>query len=351
MLPPVRPARKGPGDIRIGGPDIGNCSRSGLVQGLRTNRDLAVAPRGVRPYSAAMRRDARRRRQATERRAPAALALLPLAILVPGCDDAVSSSPCEGVDCSGHGVCHTDGFWPLCSCDPGWIPSGRWCVPGGDVGGDADADGRDVSRTCGDGVTDLTEECDDGNANETDGCTSLCTYSCHLAADCEDGNECTEDLCLTAGGGRACSSSPARVGESCDDGNECTIDEVCNDAGECVGEAAPADTLCDNHLYCDGAPDVCNGAGACVPMSMPPCPVAGCVAGCDETADACVPAAADTICRPAAGACDVDERCDGVSVSCPDNAFAGAGAPCDDGSGCPNDTCDGAGTCVPNTSC
>jgi len=274
-----------------------------------------------------------------------------IAVLVADCNDVRPSHPCEGVDCSGHGVCHTDGYWPLCSCDPGWIPSGRWCVPGDDVLDGVEADGGDGSRSCGDGVVDRTEECDDGNEVETDGCTTRCTYSCHLADDCEDGNECTENLCLSVAGGRACSSEPTRIGEPCDDGNECTVGEVCNEAGECVGEAAPPDVLCDDHLYCNGAPDVCDGAGVCGPMSMPPCPVGGCIAGCDETADACRPAAAGTVCRPAAGACDVAELCDGASVTCPENAFAPAGAPCDDGSGCAGDTCNGAGACVPNTGC
>ncbi|MBN1771329.1 MAG: hypothetical protein JXB32_08720 [Deltaproteobacteria bacterium] len=286
------------------------------------------------------------------RRTPATAGfLLAATLLASGCDDATSVNPCEGVDCSGHGVCHSDGFWPLCSCDPGWVPSGRWCVPGGDVVEDIEADTAEVSRTCGDGVVDLTEECDDGNADDTDGCTVRCTFSCHLAADCEDGNECTEDLCLTVEGGRACSSGPTRVGESCDDGNDCTTDETCNDVGECIGDPAPADTLCDDGLYCNGSPDVCDSSGRCVPMSMPPCPVGGCVGGCDEATDTCLPVGTDVVCRPAAGPCDVEDHCDGESASCPADEFAPAGTACDDGTGCTGDQCDGAGTCIPNTSC
>lgn len=268
-----------------------------------------------------------------------------------GCDDSSSSNPCAGVDCSGHGVCHSDGLWPLCSCDPGWIPSGRWCIPEGDAGGDGDGDGSEVSRTCGDGVTDLTEECDDGNDVETDGCTASCTYSCHVAGDCEDGNECTENLCLTSAVGRACSSSPMRVGESCDDGNGCTDGEVCTVGGECVGSPAPADTLCDDGLYCNGNPDVCDGDGGCVPMSMPPCPAGGCVSGCDEATDACLPAGSEVVCRPAVDQCDAAELCDGTAAACPTDLLQPTGTACNDANDCTDgDRCTDAGDCVPTGS-
>ncbi len=309
---------------------------------------VEVAPARRAPYSLPVRSSGPNRRGGRTRRTwTAAAVLLPAALAASACDDASSGDPCAGVDCSGHGVCHTDGIWPLCACDPGWLPSGRWCVPGSDVGADGDADAGEVSRTCGDGVVDLTEECDDGNAVEDDGCTSRCTYSCHVAADCEDGNECTEDLCLTNAVGRACSSGPTRIGETCDDGNDCTNEEVCTSDGECVGSPAPTDTLCDDGLFCNGAPDVCDGSGGCVPMSMPPCPVADCVAGCDEATDACLPAGEDAPCRPAAHQCDVPELCDGTSTTCPTDALAPSGTACDDGNACTDgDHCDDAGTCV-----
>jgi cysteine-rich repeat protein len=247
-------------------------------------------------------------------------------------------------------VCHSDGFWPLCSCDPGWTPSGRWCVQEGDVG-DVEADGRDVPRTCGDGVVDATEECDDGNDDETDGCTTFCTYSCHLASDCEDGNECTENLCLTNATGRACSSGPTRIGESCDDGNTCTVEETCTEAGECAGNPASSETVCDDGLYCNGAPDICDGAGTCLPMSMSPCPAAGCVGGCDEAADTCTPAGTEVVCRPAAPQCDLAENCDGASTTCPPDLKAASGTACDNGTGCAGDTCNDSGTCVEGPPC
>ncbi len=58
-----------------------------------------------------------------------------------------------------------------------------------------------------------------------------------------------------------------------------------------------------------------------------------CTAGCQL-------AAAGTVCRPAAGACDVAESCSGTGAACPANGFAANGTSCSDG-----DVCNGAETC------
>jgi hypothetical protein len=42
----------------------------------------------------------------------------------------------------------------------------------------------------------------------------------------------------------------------------------------------------------------------------------------------CMPQSAQTMCRPAAGPCDVAELCDGVSLDCPPDAVAPAGTQC-----------------------
>jgi hypothetical protein len=47
------------------------------------------------------------------------------------------------------------------------------------------------------------------------------------------------------------------------------------------------------------------------------------------------------------GACDVAERCTGSGPSCPADSLAGAGTLCDDdGNACTRDQCDGAGACT-----
>ena len=75
-----------------------------------------------------------------------------------GCGNDGAGSPCAGVDCSGHGTCYTDGLWPLCSCDPGYRPSGAACVSDGD-GGDSGGDGED-------GDTDHGGSCDPGGTDD-----------------------------------------------------------------------------------------------------------------------------------------------------------------------------------------
>src|SRR2546427_275759 len=56
--------------------------------------------------------------------------------------------------------------------------------------------------------------------------------------------------------------------------------------------------------------------------------------------------AAGTVCRPAAGQCDVAETCTGTSATCPPNGFQPDGTACNDGDACTQtDTCQ-SGTCV-----
>jgi len=56
---------------------------------------------------------------------------------------------------------------------------------------------------------------------------------------------------------------------------------------------------------------------------------------------------AGTVCRPAAGDCDVTEFCDGVGKDCPQNQCEGVGTACpDDGNECTNDACDGFCHCT-----
>jgi hypothetical protein len=66
-----------------------------------------------------------------------------------------AGSPCAGVDCSGHGTCYTDGLWPLCSCEPGYRPSGAACASEGDGGESGGEDGdTDHGGSCDPGGTD-----------------------------------------------------------------------------------------------------------------------------------------------------------------------------------------------------
>ena len=79
-----------------------------------------------------------------------------------------------------------------------------------------------------------------------------------------------------------------------------------------------------------------------------------CDPGADIPGDCCTSActlgSVETECRPAVGACDVAESCDGVSNACPADTFAEVGTACggSDGACDALDTCDGSGSCTDN---
>lgn len=242
--------------------------------------------------------------------------------------------------------------------------------------------------------------CDDGNLCTLDSCTSDlgCLFSnentacndgdpCTLAdlcsagecqggtlLDCDDGNECTEDVCLTESGctslpsgdipcdevnlctkgscdGEVCGTLPV----PCDDGNECTLDSCdavlgclydssisgdCDDGDLCTtgetcsdgfcGGGFPAD--CDDGNEC--TTDMCGGVGGCSHTHQ----VGSCNEGNLCTTGVCV-----------AGECSIS------SVSCDD------GNTCTDGSCAPAEgcsyinltgtVCDDANACTENETC
>jgi hypothetical protein len=116
---------------------------------------------------------------------------------------------------------------------------------------------------------------------------------------------------------------------------QCDVAESCTGtSGSCPADGfATATTTCtggSNGGACDGT-DSCDGSGHCVDGFKP----------------------ATTICRAAAGECDVAESCTGTSGSCPADGSLPNGTVCSsDGSACTNDVCS-AGACVhvPNGTC
>ncbi len=160
---------------------------------------------------------------------------------------------------------------------------------------------------------------------------------CVSSANCDDGDECTDDSCNGNGTGsnvinynpatECCDSSTGAI-TNIDDGNECTID-VCNPDGSVSHPFAPPTTSCGDptNTACDN-PDTCDGNGNCLPEFEP----SGTACG-----------------NPADTECDDPDTCDG-SGSCLPN-FELVNTPCGDpgNTQCDDpDSCSGNGVCREN---
>jgi hypothetical protein len=142
-----------------------------------------------------------------------------------------------------------------------------------------------------------------------------------------------------------CANGLTRCGGACVDlGREAAHCGSCANAcppptpGTCEGKAVCRDGVCG--FRASPAGTVCRPAAG-------PCDVAEV---CDGRSHACPPdrfAGLETVCRPAAIACDAAEVCTGGSAACPPDLSQPDGTPCDaDGDGCTvGDACQG-GVCV-----
>lgn len=84
------------------------------------------------------------------------------------------ADPCDGIECSGHGDCFTDGTSIACLCEPGYHAADLECVE------DRDADVEQEADVC-------EPECD-GHTCGDDGCGGACPPGCG-----------DDELCLEAG--------------------------------------------------------------------------------------------------------------------------------------------------------
>ncbi len=193
------------------------------------------------------------------------------------------------------------------------------------------------------------DPCEDGNPC-TFGETLLEDLTCPPGSPytCDDGRECTDDLCnglgdclfqvtegaclidgacaaaddVAPGGCGTCQPTedlfawvPVADGEPCDDGDACTGDDACAD-GLCVGEAVS----CDDENPCTA--DQCDPQLGCqfTPLSAVPCGTAG-------------PCSTEGVCMD--GACE-----GGGPLSCEDGNPCTADS-CDDEEGCQHEALDG----------
>jgi hypothetical protein len=163
------------------------------------------------------------------------------------------------------------------------------------------------------GVCDVEETCT--------GSTGTCPANAHKPAGTactDDGNACTTDVCNAAGG---CEHPPVAVGAACGTGR------VCNGSAACVEGCWIAGAY-----Y---APGASNPAG--------PCQVCNPAQSTSSWSFKTV----GTVCRAAAGPCDVAETCTGSSAQCPGDGSAANGLVCGADSAISWGSCEGgsAGTC------
>jgi hypothetical protein len=128
--------------------------------------------------------------------------------------------------------------------------------------------------------------------------------ACSSDVDCNDGNQCTTDVCENPGTAEAyCSNTPVANGTSCDDGQFCTVDDVCT-AGVCGGTARD-----------------CSDGIACT------------IDSCNEVSDVCVNTPDNSYCGDGLW-CNGEEICD-ATLGC----LAGTPVECGDGNECTTDSC------------
>jgi hypothetical protein len=135
------------------------------------------------------------------------------------------------------------------------------------------------------------------------------TGSCGVSSDCNDGNSCTADACVTG----HCQNTP--ITGSCDDGNPCTSGDHCS-ATLCVGTAVPA--------CCVSACD-CDDGSAC-------------------TVDSCTGNVCTHQAIPSGSACDDGDACT-VGDTCQAGACSSTAISCNDNDACTSDSC-GGGICT-----
>lgn len=109
------------------------------------------------------------------------------------CDKA-NKSPCDGVDCSGHGVCDDSSGRAVCNCDEGFVPSGVLeCVEASDPCADIDCEEWEhcVNGECKPESGRCNEDEDCTGASKCDKESNTCVGPC-FGVDCGGFGECRE---------------------------------------------------------------------------------------------------------------------------------------------------------------
>ena len=180
---------------------------------------------------------------------------------------------------------------------------------------------------------------------------------CAADSDCPDPTAaCARSVCLAGTCFTGSDFSICATSEYCNPESGCSPRPTGSDMGPAPLDGGPADMGDGADMGADAGPGDM-GPGDMGPAECgQPCDTGDlCEIGiydCASGAPICVRdrlVAAGVRCRPAAGACDVEETCDGTRPSCPFDAFQPTGTSCAEG------FCDGLGacsdSCTPGASC
>ena len=264
-------------------------------------------------------------------------------------DGACEDAACVGVACAAGTLCVDGNCLPTScggkTCPPGQVCDGNACAEASCVGVACPAASRCVAGTCEPCSAD--EYADAGRCVPRQPAGAPCggKEACK-SGQCVDGTCCTTacdgpcERCNAPGKSGTC--SPVAFGSPCDGG-------VCNGAACVAASGAPcsADPDCGDGESCRSGtclPPASNGLSCLAPSQ---CASGHCVDGVCCNAECgggscgactvargapqdgtCAPLPANTVCRPSAGGCDLEERCTGTQVECPEDELRPDGEAC-----------------------
>ncbi|NOZ01080.1 MAG: hypothetical protein GXP54_04230 [Deltaproteobacteria bacterium] len=174
----------------------------------------------------------------------------------------------------------------------------------------SDTTGQDANGPDSSGACTAAGDCDDGNQCTKDVCVDgKCIHDCLDGMKCDDGDPFTmKDICVLDPVSDKClcqGETECSNDKDCDDGNQCTLD-ACDKNGTCHNDCTP-DVKCD-----DGNPDTVKDA--CVFSATGECACAGVTPGCSSDDDC---PTTNEFCQFAAGVCQGPGQCAQMPKLCP----------------------------------
>ena len=179
------------------------------------------------------------------------LILVCILMVVVSCSKSKSSSPCDGVTCSEHGICDASSGRAVCNCDDGYVPSGTLeCVFGGEGTDPCENVECKEWQHCtngscfaNDGFCDANKDCP--ASSECDQNTHKCTGPCD-GITCNGHGECKEGAAYGSGYGSGSSYQSGDIYCECEEG---FIPDTVGDTPTCINENCTLE--CGENSFCD----------------------------------------------------------------------------------------------------